>query len=155
MNTVLNACAPVINAAGTNCCDVKIVMIVCITIGIIVLIVAIAAYKWHKKSLCAELNLKEKELELKKEEFEREEKRKENEQKRRWAEEDRKKKENSNAIESTPPQRTNSEKAAELLEELTALVKPKEGNINKDTLDLIVNLYKKLKKDFDDEKTDK
>lgn len=138
MNTIMNACAPVINEATTNCCDVEIVISICITVAVIVLIVAIAAYLWHRKSLSTEVELKEKELEFEKV-------RKNNEQMSNTG--------NANVAKSTPSQKTNSEKAKDLLKELSALVKPKEGDINKDILDHMVALYDKLKKGFDDEKT--
>lgn len=126
MNTILNVCAPVINEAMTNCCDVEIVMIVCKTVGVIVLIIAIATCVWHCLSLCALNKMKEQELAIEKEK-------------------------NNKEKDIKVPEKTNSEKATGLLKELTALVKPKEGDVNKEKLDQMVELYKKLKKDFDDD----
>lgn len=143
MNTILNACTPIISNHETNCNDVEIVYIVCATIVLIIIILSFASCCWHSKNLAAEADLK-------KQEFERGETRKDNEQKRKQADEDRKN--NSNANKSTPPQKTSSEKATDLLKELSAIVKSKEGDINKDTLNKVVDIYEKLKKDFNDEK---
>ncbi len=130
MNTVLNACAPVINAAATNCNDVTIVITICIAIVIIVLMIAVAACIWHCQSLWAARKMKEQE----------------------WAAE--KEKMNSSKQQVTAaPEKTNSQKTTELLKELAAMVKPKDGDFNKDTIDQMVELYKQLKKDFDDEKS--
>lgn len=118
MNIIMSACAPIIKEATTNCCDVKIVISICITVGIIVLIIATATCEWHEKSLNVEIELKKQEFESK----------------------------------TASSQKTNSEKATDLLKELSALVKSKEGDVNKETLDQMVDIYKTLKKDFDDEK---
>lgn len=144
MNTILNACGPIINNLGTNCNDVEIVCIICATTVLVIIILSIASCCWHSKSLAAEADLK-------KHEFEREEARKNNEQSRKHADEDRKN--NANAAKSAPTQKTNSEKATELLKELAAIVKPKDGDINNDILNQVVDIYEKLKKDFNDEKS--
>ena len=67
MNTILNACAPVINAAATNCCDVEIVKIICITVGIVVFIIAAATCIWHCQSVSNAIKMKEQEIEYEKE----------------------------------------------------------------------------------------
>ena len=132
MNTILNACAPVINAAATNCSDVEIVKIICITVGIVVFIIAAATSIWHCQSLCAARKMKEQELAVEKEKMN-----------------------GSKQQVTAAPEKTNSQKTTELLKELAAMVKTKDGDFNKDTIDQMVELYKQLKKDFDDEKSAK
>ena len=132
MNTILNACAPVINAAATNCNDVTIVITICIAIVLIVLAIAVASCIWHCQSLCAARKMKEQELAVEKEKMN-----------------------GSKQQVTAAPEKTNSQKTTELLKELAAMVKTKDGDFNKDTIDQMVELYKQLKKDFDDEKSAK
>lgn len=133
MNSVANGGQPMVKVAETNCADVQIVLIICGTIVLVSLIAfAFIGYyirshyasheKMYATNTYTEIARLQEEIEKLK----------------------------TKKVEQTEPEKTESEKAKDLLSYIVGEAKNKEGSFYQEKVLALFELYKKIKEEYAD-----